>query len=170
MQNEQMLIHLWQLFLHRQGISRFPRSKSKSFTYPADAVSPASLAQRHTEPENACTRKRKNIFLFTDMLGEVCNSNLLQKMDGGTPKKPTNAERSTALVNHSPSSSSGSNSSNNEDKHEPCQLLIPCHPTGSLATSPGTDTSPLSPLPKTFTLSSKSFSRTNLSACSSPVS
>ncbi|KAH7655421.1 hypothetical protein IHE45_18G009200 [Dioscorea alata] len=165
----------------RQGISWFPNGKSKSFTYLADAVSPASSAKNHIKLENECmnhiklenecTRKRKNIFLFTDMLGELCNSNLLQKIDGGTPKKPTNAERSTALANHSPSSSSGSNSSNSEDKHEQCQLLIPCHPTGSAAASPGTDTSPLSPpLPKTFTLSTKSFSRTNLSACSSPIS
>ncbi|KAM0952517.1 hypothetical protein DsansV1_C02g0013871 [Dioscorea sansibarensis] len=153
----------------RQGISRFGCGISKSLTDLADLVPLASSAKNCTKLANACTRKRKNIFLFTDMLGDVGNSNLLRNMGGGTPKKATNSSRSMALVNHS-ASSSGSNSSNSEGKQEPCQLLIPCHPTGSLTASPGTDTSPLSPSPKTLTLSTKSFSRTNHPACSSLVS
>ncbi|KAH7655422.1 hypothetical protein IHE45_18G009300 [Dioscorea alata] len=143
----------------RQVISRFHDGKSKSFTYLPGAASRASLSQGNSKPENPCTFKRQNILGFTDLVDEFCNSNLLQNMGRGTPKKPNNSSHSIPSVNNYTYSSSGSNSSNSEDKHEPCQLLIPCRSTGSVTTSPGTDTSPLSPpLPKTFTSSTKSFS------------
>lgn len=118
--NQQLLIHFWQLFLHRQVISRFHDGKSKSFTYLAGAASRASLSQGNTKLQNPCSFMCKNILGFPDLLDELGNSNLLQNMGRGTPKKPINSSHSIPYVNNYTYSSSGSNNSNSEDEHEPC--------------------------------------------------
>ncbi|KAJ0983817.1 hypothetical protein J5N97_002173 [Dioscorea zingiberensis] len=151
----------------RQGTLKFYCGKSKSFTSLADAASSASSAKNHTKPENAHTRKRKNILDFTDVWGKLDNYSP-HNMGGGTPKKPTNSSRSTTSQNPS-ASSSGSNDS---DDIELCQLLGSCHPTGELTATPG-DTPPLSsPSPTNLPFSMRSFPVTDLQAIarSSPLS
>ncbi|KAJ0980873.1 hypothetical protein J5N97_009128 [Dioscorea zingiberensis] len=140
----------------RRGISKFYCGKSKSFTSLADASSTSS-AKDLAKPQNACTRKRKNLLAFGKIWDKL-DGNLSRNNGGCTPKRPTNSNRSTASLTTS-TSSSGSNSNNSEEEQEPYRLLPPRHPNHKHSASPATGI---------LSFSARSFSMTDLHgvACS----
>ncbi|KAL2489586.1 uncharacterized protein Fot_42878 [Forsythia ovata] len=113
----------------RRGISRFYNGKSKSFASLADASS-ASI-KNLSKPENAYTRKRRNLLASSIAIWDVKHrSSLLRSNGGGISKRVTNSSRTTlalavAMSNsesdkHSTEcNSSGSSSSSSPQKNFP---------------------------------------------------
>ncbi|KAF6171090.1 hypothetical protein GIB67_015038 [Kingdonia uniflora] len=101
----------------KKGISRFYSGKSKSFTSLADASSSSSLKDI-VKPENAYTRKRKNLLAFT-LLEK--NRNLPLRPNVG--KRSTNFSRST--VNLAAMSSSDSENKYTGENSVPVSLSPP---------------------------------------------
>ncbi|KAF5201992.1 hybrid signal transduction histidine kinase M-like protein [Thalictrum thalictroides] len=95
----------------KRGISKFYSGKSKSFTSLADATS--SSIKEIAKPENAYTRKRKNL-LATSILLEKNRNNPLRQSVGGISKRrtfnlagtPTSSSESITSENSNTSSSS----------------------------------------------------------------
>ncbi|XP_020107116.1 uncharacterized protein LOC109723225 [Ananas comosus] len=153
----------------RRGISKFYCGKSKSFTSLADAISSTS-AKDLAKPENAYTRKRKNLLAFSITCEKSRNEDLI-KMEGGIAKKPANSSRST--VNPISRSSSGSNSSSgssSEEEHEPPRRLPPRHPHGKPASNAAFTSAFSRSSPQTFPVPMRSFSMIDLQGAGSSSS
>ncbi|CAI9771502.1 unnamed protein product [Fraxinus pennsylvanica] len=110
----------------RRGISRFYNGKSKSFASLADASS--SSIKNLSKPENAYTRKRRNLLVCSIASWDVKNrSSLLRSNGGGISKRMTNSSRTTLALAVA-MSNSGS------DKHP-----TECNSSGSSLSSPRKD-------------------------------
>ncbi|VFQ62819.1 unnamed protein product [Cuscuta campestris] len=77
----------------KRGISNFYAGKSKSFTSLSHAASSSSLNDI-VKPENAYTRKRKNLLAHNNFFSKNHNQN----SGGGLYKRPTNSRSSLALA------------------------------------------------------------------------
>nr|DAD44254.1 TPA_asm: hypothetical protein HUJ06_002484 [Nelumbo nucifera] len=111
-----------------RSISKFYCGKSKSFTSLADAASSTSIKDI-VKPENAYTRKRKNLLACSN-LWDKNRSFPLRSNGGGISKRPTNSSRSTLSLAVAMSSSSESNntSEGSSSNASPPRLLPPLHP------------------------------------------
>ncbi|PIN07402.1 hypothetical protein CDL12_20031 [Handroanthus impetiginosus] len=92
----------------KKSISKFYCGKSKSFTSLSDAASCSSIKDI-SKPENAYTRKRKNLLAFNNFLGKNSN-NILRNRNGGISKRPSNSRSMLAIaatMNCSESNSGG---------------------------------------------------------------
>lgn len=131
----------------KRGISKFYCGKSKSFTSLADAVSCSSLKEI-VKPENAYTRKRKNLLAYSTLFDKNRNSPL-RGNSGGISKRPANSNRSTSALamtmNGNESNNNSESSNSNSLSTAPCRP--PLHPHGRK--SPNNESS-LSPPERTF--------------------
>ncbi|XP_058206522.1 protein OXIDATIVE STRESS 3 LIKE 1-like [Rhododendron vialii] len=114
----------------KRGMSKFYCGKSKSFTSLGDATS-CSTIKEIVKPENAYTRKRKNLLAHRTFWDKNCNFPP-RSNSGGISKRPFNSIRSTLALgmnmsssyeninnisnNNSDSSSSNSNSNSSSPK------------------------------------------------------
>ena len=116
----------------RRGISNFYNGKSKSFTSLAEASSSSSIKDVG-KPENAYTRKRRNLLAFNHVWDK--NQNLRSHMGGGITKRPLSSSRSTLAFAVSTMSSSDGISSSSEDSssRSPPPQLPPPHPRSRTA-------------------------------------
>ncbi|CAI9775509.1 unnamed protein product [Fraxinus pennsylvanica] len=81
----------------RRGISRFYNGKSKSFASLIDASS--SSIRNISKPENAYTRKRRNLIACSIASWDVKNRSSLPKSNlGGISKRMTNSSRTTLAL------------------------------------------------------------------------
>ncbi|KAJ4816574.1 hypothetical protein LUZ62_029140 [Rhynchospora pubera] len=105
----------------RRGISKFYCGKSKSFTTLADAMSRSTSAKDLAKPDNAYTRKRKNLLSF-NIISKKSHNNC----DSFSKKPSSNSSR--RKLTDLDTSSSGSNSSSSEEDQGQKGLLPPLHP------------------------------------------
>lgn len=121
----------------RRGISKFYNYKSKSFTSLAEASSSSNIKDL-AKPDNAYTRKRRNLLASNNML-EKNRSFPLRSNGGGISKRPISTSRSTlALAVKLSSCSETSTSSTSEDSNSSStsmspRALPPYHPVGNSA-------------------------------------
>lgn len=108
----------------RRGISNFYNGKSKSFTSLAEASSSSSIKDVG-KPENAYTRKRRNLLAFNHVWDK--NQNLKSHM-GGISKRPLGSSRSTLAFAVTMSSSDGISSSSEDSSSRSPPHLPPPHP------------------------------------------
>ncbi|KAF8393623.1 hypothetical protein HHK36_021868 [Tetracentron sinense] len=111
----------------RRGISKFYCGKSKSFTSLADASSSCSIRDV-AKPENAYTRKRKNLLACSNFLdrNRNCPPGSSRR---GISKRPANSSRSTLALAISMSSSESNNNSENSNSNSSSPPgLPPLHP------------------------------------------
>ncbi|KAK9273724.1 hypothetical protein L1049_018534 [Liquidambar formosana] len=80
----------------RRGISRFYSGKSKSFASLTDASSTSSVKDI-AKPENAYTRKRRNL-LASSLVWDKNRNSPLRSNGGGISKRPANSSRSTLAL------------------------------------------------------------------------
>ncbi|GAB2291612.1 hypothetical protein Dimus_025867 [Dionaea muscipula] len=133
----------------KRGISKFYNGKSKSFTSLAEASSVSSIEEL-AKPENAYTRKRKNLLVSSRAWEK--NPCFSSRPDGGgSPKRQANDSRSTVIFSMTLSSMEGCNSSGspNSTASSPSRCRPPLHPqtksclnNGSLSSSPEQKFSP----------------------------
>lgn len=144
----------------RRGISNFYNGKSKSFTSLADASLSPSVKDI-TKPENAYTRRRRNLMAFHHVWDKN-RSFPLRSNSGGISKRTISTSRSTlalaVAMNNCDSSSSASEESNSRSP----PLLPPLHP-GSRVCNP-TGACPSSPFKQNFS-AWRSFSLADLQHC-----
>ncbi|KAJ6698254.1 hypothetical protein OIU79_011723 [Salix purpurea] len=109
----------------RRGISNFYNGKSKSFTSLSDASSSPTIKDI-AKPENAYTRKRRNLLAFT----HVWEKNRSFPFRSGIAKRPISNSKSTlafaVAMSSSESISSASEDSSSTSKSPP--HLPPLHP------------------------------------------
>ncbi|CAN4101408.1 unnamed protein product [Withania somnifera] len=111
----------------KRSISKFYAGKSKSFTSLADAASISSVKEM-IKPEDAYTRKRKNLLAHNNFFGKNCSS-LPGVGDGGIYKRPINSRSSSALAaSMSCSDTSYSSEALNSSPSSPCLSHPPLHP------------------------------------------
>ncbi|EPS73941.1 hypothetical protein M569_00819, partial [Genlisea aurea] len=79
----------------KRGISKFYCGKSKSFTALSD-VGLCSSIKDITKPENAYTRKRKNLLAFNNYFNK--NPNSFQSRLGGLSKKPSSSRSMVGIA------------------------------------------------------------------------
>ncbi|XP_057957771.1 protein OXIDATIVE STRESS 3 LIKE 1 [Malania oleifera] len=102
----------------RRGISRFYSGKSKSFASLAEAASSSSNIKDIAKPENAYTRKRRNLLAYSQVWDK--NRNFpLRSNGGGISKRPLHSSRSTLALAVAMSSSDSSNSCTTTDDSSP---------------------------------------------------
>lgn len=111
----------------KRSISKFYAGKSKSFTSLADAASISSVKEI-VKPEDAYTRKRKNLLAHNNFFGK--NRSYLPGMgNGGIYKRPINSRSSSALAaSVSCSDSNYSSKSLNSSPSSPCLSRPPLPP------------------------------------------
>ena len=123
--------------VNRRGISKFYNGKSKSFTSLAEASISGSVKDI-TKPENAYTRRRRNLMAF-NQVWEKNRSLPLRSNSGGISKRSIGQSKSTlalavAMNNYDSGSSCSSEDSNS--RSPPTQsLLPPLHPRSRVAAS-----------------------------------
>lgn len=111
----------------RRGISSFYAGKSKSYTSLADAASCSSLKDM-VKPENAYTRKRKNLLAHSNFFDKNRN-HFPRNNSGGLYKRPINSRSSLALgATSSCSESNNSSESLNSNASSPRFSLPPLPP------------------------------------------
>ncbi|CAA3009197.1 Hypothetical predicted protein [Olea europaea subsp. europaea] len=135
----------------RRGISRFYNGKSKSFASLADASS--SSIKNLSKPENAYTRKRRNLLVCSIASWDVKNRSPLSRSNGGgVSKRNANSSRTTLALAVA-MSNSGS------DKHP-----TECNSSGSSSSS-----SPRKDFPvwRSFSLADLQQSVTTTTTCTS---
>ncbi|CAJ1972909.1 unnamed protein product [Sphenostylis stenocarpa] len=137
----------------RRSISKFYNGKSKSFTTLADAVSSPSVKDI-AKPENAYTRKRRNMMALNHVLDKNRNYPL-RFSGGGICKRSISLSRSTLALafamNNSDSSSSitsedSGSSSNSIPSPSSLSSLPPLHPRNRVPSGTG----PSSPSQRNF--------------------
>ncbi|XP_016482779.1 protein OXIDATIVE STRESS 3 LIKE 1 [Nicotiana tabacum] len=111
----------------KRSISKFYAGKSKSYTSLADAASISSVKEI-VKPEDAYTRKRKNLLAHNNFFGK--NRNRIPSIgNGGMYKRPINSRSSSALAAAmSCSDSYNSSESLNSSPSSPCLALPPLPP------------------------------------------
>ncbi|OIV96432.1 hypothetical protein TanjilG_09859 [Lupinus angustifolius] len=169
-----MMDSLQQVLPIRRAISKFYSGKSKSFTSLADASSSLSI-KNMVKPENAYTRRRRNLMAFHHGWGKNQNSNFhlrRNSINGGISKRTISSSRSTLALafalNYDTCSSSSSFTS--EDSNSASNLrsvsphLPPFHPRIRVSSA---SVGPSSPLQQNnFSSSSwRSFSFADLHHC-----
>ncbi|XP_004239320.2 protein OXIDATIVE STRESS 3 LIKE 2 isoform X1 [Solanum lycopersicum] len=108
----------------KRSISKFYAGKSKSFTSLADAASISSVKEI-VKPEDAYTRKRKNLLAHNNFFGK--NRSYLPGMGNrGIYKRPINSRSSSALA--ASVSCSDSSESLNSSPSSPCLTRPPLPP------------------------------------------
>lgn len=123
---------LWLLLnICRRGISKFYDGKSKSFTSLADASS--SSVKEIVKPENAYSRKRRNILASSHMWDRSRNFPLRSNI-AGISKRPLSSSKSTlalavVMCNSESFSSTSEDSSTSSVSRSPPRLP-PLHPRG----------------------------------------
>ncbi|XP_057721552.1 protein OXIDATIVE STRESS 3 LIKE 1-like [Arachis stenosperma] len=151
----------------RRGISKFYNGKSKSFTSLGDAASTPSMKDI-AKPENAYTRRRRNLMAFNHVWDNKSRSSMLRSNSGGIYKRTTtlsSSRSSLALavaMNNSESSSSmtsSEDSTTSSSNSTPQLLLPPLHPRSNKAS-----VSPTSLLQRSFS-PWRSFSMADLHHC-----
>lgn len=111
----------------RRSISKFYTGKSKSFTSLADAASISSVKEI-VKPEDAYTRKRKNLLAQNNFFGKN-RSFIPGAGNGGIYKRPINSRSSSALAaTMSCSDSNYSSESLNSSPSSPCLSRPPLPP------------------------------------------
>ncbi|KAJ4950045.1 hypothetical protein NE237_026877 [Protea cynaroides] len=117
----------------RRGISRFYCGKSKSFTSLADVAASSSIREVG-KPENAYTRKRKNLVACNNFFDRNRSCHL-RNNGGGISKRPIHSSRSTlalaVAMNSSESNSTSENSNSNSSS--PQRFPPPLHPQAKSA-------------------------------------
>ncbi|MED6221448.1 hypothetical protein PIB30_054773 [Stylosanthes scabra] len=155
---------LEQVLPMRRGISKYYNGKSKSFTSLGDAAS-TPLIKDIAKPDNAYTRRRRNLMAFNHVWDNKNRNSLLRSNSGGIYKRTTlsTSRGSLALavaMNNSESSSSMTSSEDSTTSSlnlSPQLLLPPLHPHSNKA-------SPTSPLQSNFS-TWRSFSMADLHHC-----
>jgi len=87
----------------KRGMSKFYSGKSKSFTSLGDATSCSNIKEI-TKPENAYTRKRKNLLAHRTFWDKNCNFPP-RSNSGGVSKRPFHSSRSSLALGMTMSSS-----------------------------------------------------------------
>ncbi|KAK2632797.1 hypothetical protein EUGRSUZ_L01062 [Eucalyptus grandis] len=106
---------LWLLLnICRRGISKFYDGKSKSFTSLADA-SASSSVKEVVKPENAYSRRRRNIFVSSHMSDRSRNFYLRSNMVGISKRRPLTSSNSALVLKVAAMCNSESFSSASED-------------------------------------------------------
>ncbi|GMH11819.1 hypothetical protein Nepgr_013660 [Nepenthes gracilis] len=126
----------------RRGISRFYGGKSKSFASLIDASASSSIKDIG-KPENAYSRKRKNLLAHT-LFWDKKPGSLLRSHWGGISKRPTSSSRSKlglALATSTSSDSINGESSDSDSNWKifrppPSQLSPPMSPLLQRTSSP----------------------------------
>lgn len=135
----------------KRGMSKFYCGKSKSYTNLSDASSSSSIKDI-AKPENAYTRRRKNLLAHSNFWDKNRNYPL-RSNGGGISKRQVNASRSNLalalnLSNSSDSNINGEKSNSSSSSSSSHSLsLPPLHPQGKRlphngASSPRKDFSP----------------------------
>ncbi|KAL8456572.1 hypothetical protein ACS0TY_033867 [Phlomoides rotata] len=138
----------------KKSISSFYSGKSKSFTSLSDAALCPSI-QEITKPENAYTRKRKNLLAF-NYLWEKNHNSISRNHNGGISKRSTNSRSMLTLAANA--NGCESNSEETSNSSSPGRCLPPLPPQARRNMS-----SQLSSLPPADRLSSwRSFSLSDL--------
>ncbi|XP_057767146.1 protein OXIDATIVE STRESS 3 LIKE 1-like isoform X1 [Salvia miltiorrhiza] len=129
-----------------KSISKFYSGKSKSFTSLSDAASIPSIKEI-TKPENAYTRKRKNLLVFNNLWDKNQNS-IIKNRIGGISKRPTNSRSMLSLAANMNCSESNSGETSNSNSSPPGCSLPPLPPhvrrsmKSELSSSPPVDKFP----------------------------
>lgn len=111
----------------KRSISKFYAGKSKSFTSLPDAASISSVKEI-VKPEDAYTRKRKNLLAHNNFFGKN-RSSLPGVGNGGIYKRPINSRSSSALAaSMSCSDCNNSSESLNSSPSSPCLSRPPLPP------------------------------------------
>lgn len=104
----------------KRSISKFYAGKSKSFTSLAEAASISSVKEL-VKPEDAYTRKRKNLLAHSNFFGK--NRSCIPGIgNGGIYKRPINSKSSSALA--ATMSCSDSNNSSESLNSSPSSLCL----------------------------------------------
>ncbi|CAL0319099.1 unnamed protein product [Lupinus luteus] len=170
----QIMDSLQQVLPIRRAISKFYNGKSKSFTSLADASSPPSI-KNMVKPENAYTRRRRNLMAFHHGWDKNRNSNFHLRsniINGGISKRTISPSRRSTLalafaLNYDSCSSSSftsedSNSTSNSRLLSP--HLPPFYPQIRVSSASAGPSSPLQQ--NNFSSSSwRSFSFADLHHC-----
>ncbi|XP_023534916.1 uncharacterized protein LOC111796503 isoform X2 [Cucurbita pepo subsp. pepo] len=119
----------------RKGISKFYNGKSKSFTSLADA-STVSSVEEIVKPENAYSKKRRNLMAF-NLVWEKNRSFPLKNNGGGISKRPISSSRSSfaLAVAMSSSESNSSEDSNCSSYSSSPPPRPPLHPQSKASNS-----------------------------------
>nr|CAK26793.1 hypothetical protein [Sporobolus stapfianus] len=125
----------------RRSISKFYSGKSKSFSCLKEAVTSSGSAKDISKAENAYSRKRKNLLVYSIMYENSNETATAEVFETGPPKRPSSLSRSS-LVTMASSSSRSSSSFSIEDNQLHEQLHYPCSPDHSENCGP-----PKSPIP-----------------------
>lgn len=136
----------------KRGISNFYRGKSKSFTSLADASS--SSIKDIAKPENAYTRKRKNLMAHSQFWDKNLNSSVRRSDSGGGISKRLAL---SAGGNNNNNGEGSSNSNSNSNSPSPPHCLPPLHPRSKISPTSGSSMPPA----QTFS-SMRSFSLSDL--------
>lgn len=152
-------------------MSKFYCGKSKSFTSLGDATS-CSTIKEIAKPENAYTRKRKNLLAHRTFWDKNCNFPP-RSNSGGISKRPFNSIRSTLALgmnmsssyeninNISNNNSDSSSSNSNSNSSSPKRCRPPLYPDSKRP--PINESSPPAPSPPRQNFSSwRSFSLSDL--------
>ncbi|KAA8534774.1 hypothetical protein F0562_029784 [Nyssa sinensis] len=123
----------------KRGISKFYCGKSKSFTSLTDASSCSSVKDI-AKPENAYTRKRKNLLAYNHFWDENRNYPL-RSTSGGISKRPAKSRSTLALAVTMSSSDSNNNSENSSNSSSPL-CLPPLYPHSRRSSNNESSTSP----------------------------
>ncbi|KAK6126746.1 hypothetical protein DH2020_014678 [Rehmannia glutinosa] len=111
----------------KKSISKFYCGKSKSFTSLSDAAA-CSSTKDITKPENAYTRKRKNLLAFNNILAKNHN-NILRSSNSGISKRPNNSRSMLALAEtmNCSETNTGETSCSNSSSPGCCRPPLPPH-------------------------------------------
>ncbi|KAI4379618.1 hypothetical protein MLD38_005894 [Melastoma candidum] len=129
----ELMEELEQVLPMRRGISKFYNGKSKSFTSLADA-SASSSVHEIVKPENAYSRRCRNLMAFNHVWDKNRPSPLRGNSSGGISKRPLGSSKSTfalaVAMTHCDSYSSASedSSSSNVSRSPPTVHLPPLPP------------------------------------------
>ncbi|KAL7096100.1 hypothetical protein ACP275_10G062000 [Erythranthe tilingii] len=124
----------------KKSISKFYCGKSKSFTSLSDAASCFSV-QDITKPENAYTRKRKNLLAFNNFWDKN-RSSISRSGNGGISKRPSNSRSMLTLAPNMNYSESNSGETSNTYSSSPGCSLPPLPPHARRAPKSGLSSSP----------------------------
>ncbi|OIW03134.1 hypothetical protein TanjilG_11771 [Lupinus angustifolius] len=134
----------------RRSISNFYNGKSKSFTSLADAAL-STQVRDIAKPENAYTRRRRNLMAFNHGWDKNRNSFPFRSSNGGITKRTVSTSRSSLALalamNNSDSSSSFTSEDSTSSLNSLSPLLPPLHPRNKVLSFV---TSPSSPLQQNF--------------------
>ncbi|KAF1871540.1 hypothetical protein Lal_00020334 [Lupinus albus] len=165
-----MMDSLQQVLPIRRAISKFYSGKSKSFTSLTDASSSPSV-KNMVKPENAYTRRRRNLMAFRHGWDKNRNSNFHLRsniINGGISKRTISSSRSTLALafalNYDSCCSSSSCTSEDSNSQPQSPHLPPLHPRIQVSSA---SVGPSSPLQQQNLSSSswRSFSFADLHHC-----